>query len=310
CGGYPLGASQQLNSSMLSHSGPLPTNRMGLSSSSVSQMGPSVGGYVCSKGSKQPLCHPSQDFGMAMQPGQSMMGMGGPPRQPLHPAHAVTRPGMPCPNLPGGPVPTHHLRQALHQGGALQSRMMFPSQQQQPTTNKRCNRIWTLQTTNTPSPPEEPYLDAEVLSFHSDPAWQVCQPTSPVPVLLLIKPEQKMPTSQPLSSMSQQNLRMRGPLSALAVMKPGGPSMMHPAHGMGPPSYQTASAGKHCSPQGYNPGDKLPSYDYTAHHQSNGAMAAGLQGPGGGGGADTLVGNNEDWLNNLTMIDEYLEQNS
>lgn len=93
--------------------------------------------------------------------------------------------------------------------------------------------------------------------------------------------------------------------------------MMHTAHGMGPPSYQTASAGKHCSPQGYNPGDKLPSYDYTPQHQSNGAMAAGLQRPGGGGGGgaevdfiDTLVGNNEDWLNNLTMIDEYLEQNS
>lgn len=36
--------------------------------------------------------------------------------------------------------------------------------------------------------------------------------------------------------------------------------------------------------------------------------------PGGGGGEvdfiDTLVGSNEDWLNNLTMIDEYLEQNS
>lgn len=93
--------------------------------------------------------------------------------------------------------------------------------------------------------------------------------------------------------------------------------MMHPAHGMAPPSYQTASAGKHCSTQSYNPRDKLPSYDYRTQHQSNGAMAAGLQGPGGGGGGgaevdfiDTLVGNNEDWLNNLTMIDEYLEQNS
>lgn len=90
--------------------------------------------------------------------------------------------------------------------------------------------------------------------------------------------------------------------------------MMNPAHGMAPPSYQTASAGKHCLPQGYNPGHKLPSYDYTPQHQSNGAMPGGLQGPGGGGGGevdfiDTLVGNNEDWLNNLTMIDEYLEQN-
>lgn len=94
--------------------------------------------------------------------------------------------------------------------------------------------------------------------------------------------------------------------------------MMHPAHAMAPPSYQTASVGKHCSPQGYghNTGHKLPSYDYTSQHQSNGVMPGGLQGPGRGDGGgevdfiDTLVGNNEDWLNNLNMIDEYLEQNS
>ncbi|XP_016328543.1 trithorax group protein osa [Sinocyclocheilus anshuiensis] len=332
CGGYPLGASQQLNSSMLSHSGPLPTNQMGLSSSSVSQMGQTVGGYVCGKGSKQPLCHPSQDFGMAMQPGQIMMGMGGPPRQPLHPAHAVTRPGMPCPNLPGGPVQTHHLRQALHQAGALQSRMMFSPQQQQPTSQ---SQLWQHQqgvqphmdSVNHPHPfpaigalsgcggPQFPQRSGMAGMPANFPGSR--PPPNQVAPGLVGRQDQKMPTTQSLSSMSQQNLRMRGPLSALAVMKPGGPSMMHPAHGMGPPSYQTASAGKYCSPQGYNPRDKLPSYDYTPQHQTNGAMAAGLQGPGGGGGGgaevdfiDTLVGNNEDWLNNLTMIDEYLEQNS
>ncbi|XP_052417203.1 trithorax group protein osa isoform X1 [Carassius gibelio] len=333
CGGYPLGASQQLNPSMLSHSGPLPTNQMGLSSSSVSQMGPSVGGYVCGKGSKQPLCHPSQDFGMAMQSGQSMMGMGGPPRQPLHPAHAVTRPGMPCPNLPGGPVPTHHLRQALHRAGALQSRMMFPPQQQQQATSQ--SQLWqhqqAVQPHMDPVNHPHPFPSRGALSGCGGPQFPQRSgmagmpanfpgsrpPHNQVAPGLVGRQDQKMPTTQPLSSMAQQNLRMRGPLSALAVMKPGGPSMMHPAHGMGPPSYQTASAGKHCSPQGYNPGDKLPSYDYISQHQSNGAMAAGLQGPGGGGSGgaevdfiDTLVGNNEDWLNNLTMIDEYLEQNS
>ncbi|XP_052458227.1 trithorax group protein osa-like [Carassius gibelio] len=335
CGGYPLGASQQPNSSMLSHSGPLPSNRMGLSSSTVSQMGPSVGGYMCSKGSKQPLCHPSQDFGMAMQPGQSMMGMGGPPRQPLHPAHAVTRPGMPCPNLPGGPVSTHQLRQVLHQGGALQSHMMFPSQQQhqqQPTSQ---SQLWQhqqgVQPHMDPANHQHPFPAGGALPGCRGPQFPQRSgmagmpanfpgsrpPPNQVAPGLVSRQDQKMPNTQPLSSMSQQNFRMRGPLSALAVMKPGGRSMMHPAHGMAPPSYQNASAGKHCSTQSYNPRDKLPSYDYRTQHQSNGAMAAGLQGPGGrgGGGAevdfiDTLVGNNEDWLNNLTMIDEYLEQNS
>ncbi|XP_051954804.1 mastermind-like domain-containing protein 1 isoform X2 [Xyrauchen texanus] len=333
CGGYAMGPSQQPNPTILSHSGPLPTNRMGLSSGSVSQMGPSVGGYMCNKGSKQPLCHPSQDFGMAMQPGQIIMGMGGPPRQPLHPAHGVTRPGVPCPNLTRGPVPTHHLRQALHQVGALPSRMMFPSQQQPSSQSQLWQHHQGVQ----------PHMDPATLQhpFPSGGAPPGCggsqfpqrssmagmpnnfpgarPPPNQVAHGLVGRQEQKIPTGQPLPSISQHSLRIRGPLSALAVMKPGGPSMMHPVHGMAPPSYQTASAGKHCSPQGYgpghNPGHKLPSYDYTPQHQSNGAM--GLQGPGGGGGGggevdfiDTLVGSSEDWLNNLTMIDEYLEQNS
>ncbi|CAM4520751.1 unnamed protein product [Leuciscus chuanchicus] len=327
CGGYPMGASQQSNSTMLSHSGPLPTNRMGLSSSSVSQMGPSVGGYMCSKGSKQTLCHPSQDFGMAMQPGQSMMGMGGPPRQPLHPAHGVTRPGMPCPNLTGVPVPTHHLRQALHQAGALPSRMMFPSQQQPTSQSQLWQHQQGVQPHMDPANHQHPFPAGGAPPGCGGPQFPQRMtgmpanfpgsrpPPNQIPPGLVGRPDQKIPTAQPLSSMPQQSLRMRGPLSALAVMKPGGPSMMHPAHGMAPPSYQTASAGKHCSPQGYNPGHKLPSYDYTSQHQSNGAITGGLQGPGGGSGAevdfiDTLVGNNEDWLNNLTMIDEYLEQNS
>ncbi|XP_067299336.1 mastermind-like domain-containing protein 1 isoform X2 [Pseudorasbora parva] len=328
CGGYPMGPSQQTNSTMLSQN-PLPTNRMGLSSSSVSQMGQPVGGYMCSKGSKQPLCHPSQDFGMPMQPGQGMMGMGGPPRQPLHPAHGVTRPGMPCPNLAGGPVPTHHLRQALHQGGALPSRMMFPSQQQPTSQSQLWQHQQGVQPHMDPANHQHPFPAGGAPPGCGGPQFLQRSgmagmpanfpgsrpPPNQVAPGLIGRPDQKMPTAQPLSSMSQQSLRMRGPLSALAVMKPGGPSMMHPAHGMAPPSYQTASAGKHCSPQGYNPGHKLPSYDYTPQHQSNGALTGGLQGPGGGGGAevdfiDTLVGNNEDWLNNLTMIDEYLEQNS
>lgn len=127
---------------------------------------------------------------------------------------------------------------------------------------------------------------------------------------------------QPLPSRVQQSLRLRGPLSAMAVMKPGGPSMMHhPAHGLAPPSYASSAhaAGKHPGPaQGYgpghNPGHKLPPYDLAPQHQSNGAMS-GPPRVGGGPASevdfiDTLVGPNDDWLNNLTMIDEYLEQNS
>ncbi|KAK6323444.1 hypothetical protein J4Q44_G00057830 [Coregonus suidteri] len=137
---------------------------------------------------------------------------------------------------------------------------------------------------------------------------------------------------QPLPSMVHQGLqagmRPRGPLSALAGMKPVPPGMIHPGHGMAPPSYPASGASiakhphshphqhQHPHGPGYgpgqgNPGHKLPPYEYTQQGQSNGGMGGR---PGGGGGEvdfiDTLVGSNEDWLNNLTMIDEYLEQNS
>ncbi|XP_064881357.1 trithorax group protein osa-like [Oncorhynchus nerka] len=137
-------------------------------------------------------------------------------------------------------------------------------------------------------------------------------------------------TGQPLPSMVHQGLqpgmRPRGPLSALAGMKPIPPGMIHhPGHGMAPPSYPASGAvvtkhpHQHPHPHGPgygpgqgNPGHKLPPYEYTQRGQSNGGMGGR---PGGGGGGevdfiDTLVGSNEDWLNNLTMIDEYLEQNS
>ncbi|KAL0969986.1 hypothetical protein UPYG_G00235600 [Umbra pygmaea] len=141
--------------------------------------------------------------------------------------------------------------------------------------------------------------------------------------------------AQPLPSMVHQGLqpgmRPRGPLSALAGMKPIPLGMIHhpahPGHGMAPPSYPASGAtvAKHPHPHqhqhphgpGYgsgqgNPGHKLTPYEYTQQGQSNGGMGGR---PGGGGSEeadfiDTLVGSNEDWLNNLTMIDEYLEQNS
>ncbi|KAM6949155.1 uncharacterized protein FYW47_015546 [Aplochiton taeniatus] len=124
----------------------------------------------------------------------------------------------------------------------------------------------------------------------------------------------------------QQGLRPRGPLSALAGMKPVPPGMTHhpshPPHGMAPPSYPTSGASRHPHPHqqhphphgpGYgqgNPGHKLPQYEHPQPGHSNGVMGGG----GGGGGEvdfiETLVGGNEDWLNNLTMIDEYLERNA
>uniref|UniRef100_A0A3B1KF81 Mastermind like domain containing 1 n=1 Tax=Astyanax mexicanus TaxID=7994 RepID=A0A3B1KF81_ASTMX len=347
CSSYPMGTPQQTNPSMVTHSGPLPSNRMGLPPGSLPQVG-HAGPYMGGTGSKQPFYHPSQEIGMPMRPSQSMMGVGCPPRQSTHPGHIVARPGMAGSGLAGGPVPTNHLRQALHQGNALPPRLMFASQQQQQQQQQQQSQsaLWQSQQGAHPHPHMEPLNHQH--SFPGGAAPSGCgapqfpqrpgmagipagfpgarPPPNQIAPGLVSRQIQKLPSGQPLPSMVQQNLRMRGALTSMGVMKgPGAPAMMHPSHGMAPPSYPVASVGKVGPTQGYNPGHnpghKLPSYDYPPQHQSNGTMVVGPQGPvgvgvGGGGGRgevdfiDTLVGSNDDWLSNLNMIDEYLEQNS
>ncbi|XP_026990201.2 mastermind-like domain-containing protein 1 isoform X1 [Tachysurus fulvidraco] len=323
CGGYPMGAPQHPNPAMMGHSGSILPNRMNLPPGSLSQVGHS-GPYMGGTGPKQPFYHSSQDLGMPMRPSQSLMGVGGAPRQPTHPGHIVARPVMPGPSLGGGP--TNHLRQALHQGTAIPPRMMCASQQQPHSQSQ----LWQSQQGAHPhmDPVNHQHL------FPSGGAPPVCgapqfpqrpgmpanftvgqPPPNQLAPGMVSRHLQKMPPGQTLPTMSQQSLRMRVPLTAMEIMKPGAPlTMMDPAHGMAPPSYP--SVDKHSLTQGYSsgptPGSKLPSYDYPPQHHSNGSMAVGSQGVGGSevDFIDTLVGSNDDWLNNLNMIDEYLEQNS
>lgn len=329
-----MGTPQQPNPSMVSHSGSLPSNCMGLPPGPLNQVG-QPGPYMGGSGSKQPFYHPSQDLGMPMRPSQGMMGVGGPARQPTHPGHVVTRPVMAGPNLAGGPVPTN-LRQVLRPGSALPPRMMFTSPQQQQSQPS----MWQNQQASlahmepmnhqhsfpsgaappglgSPQFPQRPGMAGISANFPGS-----RPPLNQMPPGLVVRQIQKLTTGQPLSSMAQQNHRICGTLPTMGVMKgPGAPAMMHPSLGMAPPSYPVASVNKHTPAQGYNPGHnpghKPPSYDFPPQHQSNGAMLVGPQGPVGGGGRgdvdfiETLVGgSNDDWLNNLNMIDEYLEQNS
>lgn len=324
-----MGGPQHPNPAMMSQSGTsiLP-NRINLPPGSLSQVGHS-GPYMSGTGPKQPFYHSSQDLGMPMRPSQSLMGVGGAPRQPTHPGLIVARPGMTGPSLGS---PTTHLRPVLRHSTTLPPRMMCASQQQPHSQSQ----LWQSQQGGHPhmDPVNHQHL------FPSGGAPPVCgapqfpqrpgmpanftaarPPPNQLAPGLVSRHMQKMPPGQTLPSMSQQSLRMRGPLTAMDIMKPGAPpTMMDPSHGMAPPSYP--SVDKHSLTQGYssgqNPGSKLPSYDYPPQHQSNGSMAVGPQGPVGAGGVgggevdfiDTLVGSNDDWLNNLNMIDEYLEQNS
>ncbi|KAI1898882.1 hypothetical protein AGOR_G00076980 [Albula goreensis] len=339
CGGFPMGA-PPANPSMISHNSML-TSRMGLPPGPLNQAGRTSGAFMGNTGPKQALYHPPQEFGLPLQPGQAMMGMGVPPRQPTHHSQAPARSGMPGPNFPTGSMQQQHLRHALHQGGAIPRMVFNPQQPSQ-------SQLWQQQQQQQGLPPRigcDSHMD-QGLHQHAFPGRATGgggppqfsqQPlrsgmpgnfaphqTGAAPPPNQVAPNlpgrhiQKLPAGHPLPSMAQQGLRPRGPLSAMAGMKPVPLGMVPPAHGMAPPSYSSSSASKHPPGMGYgngNPGHKLPTYDF-AQHQSNGGMP-GVPGGGGGGGGtgevdfiETLVGSNEDWLNNLTMIDEYLEQNS
>ncbi|KAJ8416777.1 hypothetical protein AAFF_G00326550, partial [Aldrovandia affinis] len=331
--GFPMGT-PPANPSMLSH-GPMLSSRMGLPPGPLSQAGRTAGPFMSNAGPKQALYHPPQEFGMPLQPGQSMMGMGVPPRQPTHHSQAPARSGMSGPSFPGGSLQPQHLRHSLHQGAALPRMVFNPQQPSQPQS-----QLWQQQQ-GLPRMGCDPHMDPGLhqhafpgrgagggppqfsqqplrsgMPGNFTPHQTGAPPPNQVAPNLPGRHIQKLPAGHPLPSMAQQGLRPRGPLSAMAVMKPVPLGMVPPAHGIAPPSYSSSSS-KHPPGMGYgngNPGHKLPAYEFH-QHQSNGGMP-GVPGGGGGGGGgevdfiETLVGSNEDWLNNLTMIDEYLEQNS
>ncbi|KAG7464715.1 hypothetical protein MATL_G00168560 [Megalops atlanticus] len=136
--GYPMG-NPPANPAMMSHT-PMLSNRMGMPPGPLNQAVRTTGAFMGNAGPKQALYHPPQQFGMPLQPGQGMMGMGAPPRQPAHHGQTPARSGMPGPSFGGGPLQAQHLRHALHQGSALPRMPFNPQQPSQPQS-----QLWQQQ---------------------------------------------------------------------------------------------------------------------------------------------------------------------
>ncbi|XP_015206917.2 mastermind-like domain-containing protein 1 isoform X2 [Lepisosteus oculatus] len=302
------------SSSMLSQN-PMLANRMGMPAGPLSQPSRAIAAFPGNPGAKQGMYPPpSSDFNMPLRPSQSMLGMGMHSQTPARTAVAASSFG-------ASTLAQPHLRHALgQQGGSLPRVMvnpqMWPAQQGVPRMSSDAQMDHSLQPfPGSPMFPQQSMRPGMPAPYPHHPGAPPNQIAPNLPVRQMQKPSPAQP-GPALSSLAAHSMRTRGPLSAMAGMKPVPPGMaglnqVHPAQGLAPPSYPTSS--KH--PGGYstgNPGAKLPQYDFT-QHQNNGTMP----GPGGSGAnisevdfIDTLVGSNEDWLNNLTMIDEYLEQNS
>ncbi|KFP39039.1 Mastermind-like domain-containing protein 1, partial [Chlamydotis macqueenii] len=256
-------------------------------------------------GKQQGIFPPNSDFNIPLRPSQNSLGMNS-GCQTVH-SHSAVRPGMP-----------QHLRQP----SMPRIPNVYPSSSAQ---------MWTQ--TAVPRMPNQSQMDTSMQQFSGNALFskQNARPSAPGQQFsqqAVVPPNQIAPgvqvrqmqklsmgqSGQGLSSMSNQNLRhnlTRGPLPAMNVMKsmPQGVSsfnQLNPASGLGPPSYPSTG-----QPRRRGPAAELPQYDFVSQHSSSVV-------PANCSDADFLdslmknssSSNDEEWLNNLTMIDDILGQHA
>ncbi|KYO32826.1 mastermind-like domain-containing protein 1 [Alligator mississippiensis] len=274
---------------------------------------------------QQGIFPPSSDFNIPLRPSQNSLGMNS-GCQPVH-SHAAVQPGMTMPvfsssSLANPSATQQHLRQA--------SMPRLPNVYPTPST-----QMWT--STGVPRMPNQSQMDTSMQQFSGNPLFskqnvrpnlpgqqfshQAVVPPNQIAPGVQVRQMQKLTlgqSGQSLSPMNNQNLRhnlTRGPLPAMNVMKsmPQGVSsfnQLNPAQGLGLPSYSSAG-----QPAGtfnrMSTASELPHYDFVPQ-QSNSIL------PGNCSDTDFIdslmknssSSNDEEWLHNLTMIDDILGQHA
>ncbi|NXN99831.1 MAMD1 protein, partial [Rhinopomastus cyanomelas] len=277
-------------------------------------------------GKQQGIFPPNSDFNIPLRPSQNSLGMNS-GCQTAH-SHSAARPGMPMAGFSSGSLTNH---------SATQQHLRQPSVPRIPNVYSNSSaQMWTP--TAVPRMPNQSQMETTSLQQFSNNTLfpkQSVRPTAPGQQFsqqAVVPPNQIAPSvqvrqmqklsmgqsGQGLSSMSNQNLRhslTRGPLPAMNVMKsmPQGVSgfnQLNPASGLGPPSYPSTGQ----QPDAFNrmsAGTELPQYDFVPQH-TNSIMPANCSDTDF---LDSLMknsssSNDEEWLNNLTMIDDILGQHA
>ncbi|XP_026704558.1 mastermind-like domain-containing protein 1 [Athene cunicularia] len=273
---------------------------------------------------QQGIFPPNSDFNIALRPSQNSLGMNS-GCQTAH-SHSAARPGMPMAGFSSASLANH---------SATQQHLRQPSMPRIPNVYPNSSaQMWTP--TAVPRMPNQSQMDTSMQQFSgntlfskqnmrpSAPGQQFSQqavvPPNQIAPSVQVRQMQKLSmgqSGQGLSSMSNQNLRhnlTRGPLPAMNVMKsmPQGVSsfnQLNPASGLGPPSYPATGQ----PPDAFNrmsAAAELPQYDFVSQH-SNSVMPANCSDTDF---LDSLMknssSNDEEWLNNLTMIDDILGQHA
>lgn len=275
-------------------------------------------------GKQQGIFPPNSDFNIPLRPSQNSLGMNS-GCQTVH-SHSAVRPGMPMAGFSSGSLANH---------SATQQHLRQPSMPRIPNVYPNSSaQMWTP--TAVPRMPSQSQMDTSMQQFSgntlfskqnarpSAPGQQFSQPAVVPPNQIApgvqVRQMQKLSmgqSGQGLSSMSNQNLRhnlTRGPLPAMNVMKsvPQGVSsfnQLNPASGLGPPSYPSAGQ----PPDAFgrmSAAAELPQYDFVSQH-GNAIVPANCSDTDF---LDSLMknsgSNDEEWLNNLTMIDDILGQHA
>ncbi|XP_010139773.1 PREDICTED: mastermind-like domain-containing protein 1, partial [Buceros rhinoceros silvestris] len=276
-------------------------------------------------GKQQGLFPPNSDFNIPLRPSQNSLGMNS-GCQTVH-SHSAVRPGMTMAGFSSGSLANH---------SATQQHLRQPSMPRIPNVYPNSSaQMWTP--TAVPRMPNQSQMDTSMQQFPSNtlfskqnvrpsaPGQQFSQqavvPPNQIAPGIQVRQMQKLSmgqSGQGLSSMSNQNLRhnlTRGPLPAMNVMKsmPQGVSSfnhLNPASGLGPPSYPSTGQ----QPDAFNrmgTAAELPQYDFVSQH-SGSIMPANCSDTDF---LDSLMknsssSNDEEWLNNLTMIDDILGQHA
>lgn len=276
-------------------------------------------------GKQQGIFPPNSDFNIPLRPSQNSLGMNS-GCQTVH-SHSAVRPGMPMAGFSSGSLANH---------SATQQHLRQPSMPRIPNVYPNSSaQMWTP--TAVPRMPNQSQMDTSMQQFPSNTLFskQNVRPSAPGQQFsqqAVVPPNQIAPgvqvrqmqklsmgqSGQGLSSMSNQNLRhnlTRGPLPAMNVMKsmPQGVSSfnhLNPASGLGPPSYPSTGQ----QPDAFNrmgAAAELPQYDFVSQH-SGSIMPANCSDTDF---LDSLMknsssSNDEEWLNNLTMIDDILGQHA
>ncbi|NWX47917.1 MAMD1 protein, partial [Steatornis caripensis] len=275
-------------------------------------------------GKQQGIFPPNSDFNVPLRPSQNSLGMNS-GCQTVH-SHSAVRPGMPMAGFSSGSLANHSAtQQHLRQPSMPRIPNVYPSSSAQ---------MWTP--TAVPRMPNQSQMDTSMQQFSGNTLFskQNARPSAPSQQFsqqAVVPPNQIAPgvqvrqmqklsmgqSGQGLSSMSNQNLRhnlTRGPLPAMNVMKsmPQGVSsfnQLNPASGLGPPSYPSTGQ----PPDAFSRMSataELPQYDFVSQHSSS-IMPANCSDTDF---LDSLMknssSNDEEWLNNLTMIDDILGQHA